>query len=808
MSVPLLLTAQLEAVLRSAPVGIAYMDREQRFIFVNDELAAINGVPAAETIGRTVSEVLPALAPTLQPIVNRVLQSGEPVRGIGIQGETSARAGELRTWEASYHPVHGPDGAPEGVIAVVQETTTARREARERERLQRLVEVSSDYVILTVPMGNVVYLNAAGRRLAGLAPDEDVTQRSMLDLVHPQQRARLEAEVVPALAADRVWEGIFPIRNAETGETINLDWSAFFVDDAEYGALLGGVGRDQNARRAAEARALEVSQALETLFELSPVPIFIMDLERNILRVNSATTAVFGWAEHELVGRTPPLESEASAEIREARRALRDGRVVSQSAAVRRKDGSVVRVVAYASPQLDASGAHVGSIGFLFDVEELEGARERAERVSRQQGAVAELSVLALSEASVQTVLDRATALLADRLTVEYAAVLELLPGEHELRLASGVGWNDGLVGVATLDVRAGSLAGYTFELDGPVVVEDLSTDERFTSSPILEAHGVTSAISTVIEEEKGRPWGVLGALASERCQFSEDDVNYLRSIANVIAAAVRRERTTSELRALATELEARVEARTRDAETAREDAQRASSAKTEFLLRMSHELRTPLNAIVGFAQLLVMDEVDRDTRESVDQILAAGLHLVGLIDELLDVSQIETGAVELELAPVDVAELTDEVVALVAPLAAKRGIGIRIEGPAVAGVTALADRRRLRQVLLNLLSNAIKYNRDGGSVEIELAAGGERASIAVRDTGLGIAAPEIARIFEPFHRVPGGPRVEGTGLGLTVSRGLVEAMGGTIRVESTPGEGSVFTADLPTASSTTAETP
>ena len=791
------LSAQLEAVLRHAPLGIGLVDRELRFVFVNEELAAINGVPVEEHAGRTLADVLPELEPTLRPLHERVLATAEPIRGIEIEGKTSARAGELRSWDASYHPVPGPDGAAEGVIAVIQETTRVRREELERRRLQRLVELSNDYVILTAPMANIVYLNAAGRQLAGLEPDEDVTERSMRDLVAPEHRPRLEAEVLPALETNRVWQGMFPIRNVTTGEIVDLDWTAFFVDDAEYGGLLGGVGRDQRERHAAEARALESTQALETLFTLSPVPILSVDLERRVVRANAATSETFGWSEAEMVGRPVPFEREPSEDVLATRQAMREGRVVSQAFTLRRRDGSPIRVVAYVSPQFDATGVHVGSIGFLFDVEEQERARERAERVGRQQEAVAELGLFALTGAPVAAVLERAAELLAARLDVDFATVAELLPEGEELEIVAGVGWREGLVGETRVATGSGSQAGYTLAVGVPVVVEDLTEETRFTCAPVLTEHGIVSGLSTVIRDADGT-WGVLTAHSSVRRAFDQHDVNFLRAMANVIAAAVRREETTNELRALTRELEQRVEARTREVEAAREAALEASTAKTDFLSRISHELRTPLNAIVGFGQLLAMDERDRETRESVDQILAAGLHLVGLIDELLDVSQIEAGALELELEPVGVAELVDEVVGLVSPLAAAKGIGVERAG--ADGVVALADRRRLRQVLLNLLSNAIKYNRDSGAVEVALAGGEGQLSIAVRDTGLGIAAPHVERIFEPFQRVPGAARIEGTGLGLAVSRGLVEAMGGVIRVESTPGAGSVFTVELPAA--------
>ena len=232
----------------------------------------------------------------------------------------------------------------------------------------------------------------------------------------------------------------------------------------------------------------------------------------------------------------------------------------------------------------------------------------------------------------------------------------------------------------------------------------------------------------------------------------------------------------------------------------AKEYAVRANRAKDEFLSRMSHELRTPLNAVLGFAQILEMEEIGPDQRESVQQILKGGRHLLHLIDEVLDISRIATGRLSLSPEPVSLTEILRETVDLIKPLAADRGIRLRWEDANALHV--LADRQRLKQVMLNLLSNAVKYNRQGGEVAVtwEKATGG-RLRVKVTDTGPGIPEADIDRVFEAFERLGAeASGVEGTGLGLALSRGLVEAMEGTIDVESEVGVGSVFVVELPLA--------
>jgi PAS domain S-box-containing protein len=236
----------------------------------------------------------------------------------------------------------------------------------------------------------------------------------------------------------------------------------------------------------------------------------------------------------------------------------------------------------------------------------------------------------------------------------------------------------------------------------------------------------------------------------------------------------------------------------------ARETAEAASRAKSEFLSRMSHELRTPLNAILGFGQLLEIDAVGEENQESVQHILRAGRHLLSLINEVLDITGIEAGRLRLSPEPVSVAEVAREVLELIGPLAAQRGVRVRAHDAKGSVHHVLADRQRLKQVLLNFIANAVKYNVDGGSVRVTCEEHADRRlRISVVDTGRGIPAEQLARLFTPFDRLGAEQTdVEGTGLGLALSKRLAEAMGGHVGVESTVGEGSTFWIELPVAES------
>ncbi len=233
-------------------------------------------------------------------------------------------------------------------------------------------------------------------------------------------------------------------------------------------------------------------------------------------------------------------------------------------------------------------------------------------------------------------------------------------------------------------------------------------------------------------------------------------------------------------------------------------EAERANREKNEFLSRMSHELRTPLNAILGFGQLLEMDHLSPDHQESVRYILKAGRHLLTLVDEVLDIARIETGRLVMSPEPVRISDVLQEAVDLVAPTAATRKVRFDGDAAETSQRHVLADRQRLTQVFLNLLSNAVKYNREGGVVTLSCApTAGGRLCINVTDTGPGIPPDKMERLFIPFDRLGAeATGVEGAGLGLSLSKRLIESMGGALRAESLPGRGSTFSVELPVVDS------
>jgi signal transduction histidine kinase/ActR/RegA family two-component response regulator len=424
--------------------------------------------------------------------------------------------------------------------------------------------------------------------------------------------------------------------------------------------------------------------------------------------------------------------------------------------------------------------------------------------------------------ASTATVPAAGTTLTGDRAALATRALaakgmVSAVVNEPSARLLSfAVAAGNGLVLDEDIPLKLFQLAqasgnGPFSELDGAVYASDhidpstlvLSTARHLPLSGTVERQTITvgadkwliaasSNTPLVGSLTANAPWAVLvaGLLAAVLVMLLVETLSRRRAYALALV-----DRQTVELREALAE-QARLEQGQRQA---RESAEAANRSKSEFLSRMSHELRTPLNAVLGFGQLLELDELQPSQQESVEQIIKGGRHLLELINEVLDISRIETGTLPLSPEPVLVSDLMHDTLALMRPLAAHRNIHIAIDDASTANNHVLADRQRLKQVLLNLVANAIKYNHEGGTVAVSCeTVDPDQLRIHVSDTGPGIRPENLQQLFVPFERL-GAERsdIEGAGVGLALSRRLTEAMGGTLTVSSTYGEGSRFTIQL-----------
>lgn len=335
----------------------------------------------------------------------------------------------------------------------------------------------------------------------------------------------------------------------------------------------------------------------------------------------------------------------------------------------------------------------------------------------------------------------------------------------------------------------AGS-CGTAVHFGAPVIAVDVATDARWTSfRELAERHGLRACWSTPIRCE-AEVVGTFAVYHHTPYQPGVRDEEIVRRFTHLASLAVQYDRASKERAARA------------EAELARQAADRANLAKSQFVTALSHELRTPLQAISGFTENLQNIDLNADQRRvALERISLASAHILSIVDDVLDLARVEAGAMPIELSDVDASEVISTSLALMQPLADRHNVTVEQAGPALH---VRADRRRLQQVVLNLVSNAVRFSPPGGVVRVETASADGSATIHVTDQGPGIPAELLARLFVPFDRLGADAgREGGAGLGLVLARRLTEAMSGTLDLTSAAGVGTHITVAFPASNST-----
>ena len=677
---------------------------------------------------------------------------------------TSASCGDTSTFEARHirrdgsrvelavtlGPVRDGGDAVAGVWCVARDLTERKRAEREFVRLAEAAEYGTDAVVSMDLDGFVRHWNRGAERLFGVSALEAIG-KSIYEVNaltgEPEANARARDVIARMQRGEPAYHVETQRRHRDGGLIDVLATSTpWHVDGRLAGVTTTSLDITERKRvEQADAR-------LAAIVESSDEAIIGKTLDGEITSWNPAAEQIYGYSAAEAVGNNvsmllaPGQEDELRWLLASVARGERVSRLETTR---RRKDGRVIDLSLTASPIQDRQGQVVGAATIARDISE----RKRAERERER----------ALADLEDAQRIARVGSWSWDPRTeqVSWSAQLYAIFGRDA---ANGPPSIEEFLAYAhpedrqrVTDVYAQALAGEgAFELECRIVT----------------CTGVERTVHALAHADPARAGGYLGTV---------QDVTRQR----------RAERERLEL----------LEAGAR--------AESANRAKSEFLARMSHELRTPLNSIIGFSQVLQLEGLDPRHSEDIGHILTAGNHLLALVNEVLDLARIESGQITISPEPVALADTVHDALALLAPMARERhvSLGIDTDGLAHDGHVH-ADRNRFKQVLLNVLSNAIKYNRPGGRVDVSFQiTAGARVRTMIADTGIGIAPEHLDKLFEPFERLGAEQTdVEGTGLGLALSKGLIEAMGGTLEVQSTVGVGTTFVIDLAAAQRPTGE--
>jgi PAS domain S-box-containing protein len=677
--------------------------------------------------------------------------------------------------------------------------------------LRELVDASGDLFITNIGC-EAIYMNRAARRYAGLTPDEPLGGYTPNRLHPPWALEIIEHDAIPTAIRDGIWQGENAIVGLD-GHEIPV-WQIFiphFAPDGRHEAI-STIIRDISERKREEIERMEWSNRYNAAIRSSGQLLFDWNSVTNDITYAGDAEHFLGYTIAEMAGgldrfRQLIVPDDLPAFDEEIQRVIATRDPFRLDFRIRHKDASEIDVTGNGYFFLDRAGRIGRMVGFIADVTAQRAAQSALARAheglelrveqrtaelaraysvirdrAHQQEAVAQLGQRALAGAHLSSLLQQAAVLVRRILDVDYCSILQLEEDGENLAATAHAGWPDDILG-NLVPAGHGSQSGYTLLMREPVIVENMDTEKRFEVTEVVRAFGVVSSVSVVIEASE-QPLGVLAAFTTVQRTFVQDDVHFLQAVANVLTASIERQHAEESIR------------------LAREQAETANRAKSDFLSRMSHELRTPLNAILGFTQILEIDSPTASQAESVSHINRAGQHLLSLINEVLDIARIEAGRLALSPEPIEIGAFLRETLELIHPLATRHGIATQLTESRANHEILLADRQRLKQVLLNLLSNAVKYNRPDGSLTVTATVRDpEHIQIEVSDTGRGLSPEQRARLFLPFERLGAEETdIEGTGIGLALSRGIVDALGGELGVESTVGVGSTFWLSMPRA--------
>ena len=735
----------LERAVESNPSGLVIADASREgfpLIYVNRGFAEMTGYPEDEVIGRPCHFLQgdDRNQPGGDTLAQALAEGGS---GEAIL-RNYRRSGAPFWNQVVLSPIRDDQGVVTHYVGIQQDVTDRVEAARALEESESRFRRAQLYANIgtwewDIPSGGLTWSENIPA-LFGLDGDlQDITFDRFEESIHPDDRKAVNDAITASLETDAPYQVEHRVVRPDGSEHWLMEQGAVVRDDKGQPLRMLGVVQDIDARTRAESQLAERERQLRDAQSLARLGDWHADLRSGDLQWSDEVYRIFG---HEPGTVTPSIERFYEAVHPDDRALVRDSEARAAQSGIHDvvhriilPDGRVRHVHELSQPTIDPNGNVIRFDGTVQDVTDIVTAKRRLEDVEERFRFAIEGAGDGIWDWNIAT----------GKMT--FSGNYEPMLGYHIGELAPAFSsWLDNI----HPEDRAGAQQALDDYLEGR------------TASYAHEMRMLT--------REGNARWVLCRARVHDR-----DATGKPERVIGIHTDITTQKNSEQALR------------------HAREEADKANQAKSEFLSNMSHELRTPMNAIIGFAQLLEYDEsLSEELGRDVAEILKAGHHLLDLINEILDLAKVEAGNIELSLEPLEVESVITECFNLVQPLADKRIVDLHLERP--ANIVVEADRTRLKQALLNLISNAIKYNHEGGQVTCRVIEDGDMVNLCVDDTGRGIPADRLDELFQPFTRIdPDQDKIEGTGIGLAYTRRIVELMQGSVEAESEVGQGSRF---------------
>ncbi|MBI5617057.1 MAG: PAS domain S-box protein [Gammaproteobacteria bacterium] len=764
--------ARLEALAGQSLVGV-YVIEGERFRYVNEALATMFGYASPAELIESAA-VLDLVAPEDRVQVAENLRRRASGEADDVRYAFTGLTRDGRRIALESHGRSALEGGRRSVLGAVIDISGRRRAeaalAASEARYRLATQAAKEAIWERNIVDGTVQWNDAYRELFGRMPEDGESSAWWESRLHPEDRARVTESFAAALAGADAWYCDYRIMTPAGGYAWVKDRAVIVRDEDGRPLTAIGAKLDVTEHVLAERALTEARHDLERAQAMGHIGSWRLDTATNELRWSNELYRLFG------IPQGRPLEfadflAAVHPEDRDALAGAWDGALAGRPYDFEHRilvDGAVRWCRECAELERDAAGKVMSAFGTCQDITERKLALERLHQLTEAVGEMAGVrtlpELLAIVCRATRSIIgcDGATVVLRDEEQCHYVgedAITPLWQGQRFL--------------------LAQRVSGRVMERGEPDIIEDTAGHPDVPE----EAYGHTfvRALSIV---PVGRPTasGALGCYWARPHRASPEELRLQRALADAAAIGLAN-----------LELIARLE-------KARLEAERYAQAKSAFLANMSHEIRTPLHGVLAFAQIGQRDSArEPRTEQMFRRILESGRMLLGIIDDVLDFSKIEAGKLDVESIAVQPRQVALESVELFRAQAEDKGLVLAARFADDLPAACLADPLRLRQILTNLLSNALKFT-SRGEVTLTVARAGAMLSFRVADTGTGMSAEQLTQIFEPFRQGDSSTtrRYGGSGLGLTICRQLAALMGGEIRVESRPGEGSTFDLRLP----------